>query len=720
MTPPPSDEARASLPLPAAYPSAAAAVAAEVARIALVVRRALRRSHHHQPLAAANERYDLDHAERELSRLQHPAGRAPEVVDEEIDRITARIVEREAKNERDRAATTVELPLYTLARRAQLDRLAFDLFVLALAPEIDAGFARIYQLLRGGPRRQLDLATAARILTPDDPGAQTLRRELAPGGALVDLGLVVLTSADGEPLGACTLATTLSLPPSVVAYVLGQPAHDPALRMFRVADRPAMPRARTYLPDALWPHVAALVADASALPLVEGPAGSGKRMLVRTLCDEQKRPLVEIDLTSAPATFTMFEAIATARVAWLRDALLLVVLPPFDPDAPRDQRTWQRGVSDLIGRFPGRVVLCRDTAEPAHLDLGLATTRRLSPVLVDAPDREARERLWRDRLGPSVDAIDFALLARTYPITGGTITRVADEARVLGRARAGGGEAPITQADVMAALDAEFRPKLQTVGRRLTTRATHGDLVISEETRETLKELESTIRLRDQVLDDWEFRRLVRGRGVSALFYGDPGTGKTMAAGVIAASAGLPLYQIDTASLVSKWVGETEKNMSEVFRAAEAGHAMLLFDEADAIFGKRTDVQNSTDRYANMQTNFLLTQIELFNGVSILTTNRESVMDTAFQRRLTFRINFPMPEEDERDRLWRIMLAGHAEQCAQIGFAELAKRLKMSGGYIRNAVMRAAYLAAAQHVPITTELLREAAELVLRDAGKVI
>ena len=129
------------------------------------------------------------------------------------------------------------------------------------------------------------------------------------------------------------------------------------------------------------------------------------------------------------------------------------------------------------------------------------------------------------------------------------------------------------------------------------------------------------------MLDEWDFKKLVRGRGVSALFYGDPGTGKTMAAGVIAAASGLPLYIIDTASLVSKWVGETEKNLGEVFRAAEAGHAMLLFDEADAIFGKRTDVQNSTDRYANMQTNFLLTSIEMFNGVSILTTNRESVMD---------------------------------------------------------------------------------------------
>ncbi|HEX8950857.1 MAG TPA: ATP-binding protein, partial [Polyangia bacterium] len=375
----------------------------------------------------------------------------------------------------------------------------------------------------------------------------------------------------------------------------------------------------------------------------------------------------------------------------------------------------QAGVSDLLARFPGRVLLSRDTLEPSHLDLGVTTTRRLSPVQVPAPDRDTRQRLWRDRLGDVGADVDFALLARTYPITGGVVGRIAGEARARARAQ---GRAAVAHADVMAAIDATFRPILSTVGRRITTRATYADLIISDETRETLDELEATIRLRDRVLDEWDFKKLVRGRGVSALFYGDPGTGKTMAAGVIAAASGLPLYVIDTASLVSKWVGETEKNLGEVFRAAEAGHAMLLFDEADAIFGKRTDVQSSTDRYANMQTNFLLTSIEMFNGVSILTTNRESVMDQAFQRRLTFRVHFPMPEEDERERLWRKMLEG--QKVDEIAFGELAKRLQMSGGYIRNAVLRAGYLAAAQGKPLTTALCRHAAELVLRDAGKVI
>ena len=703
-----------ALPLPRPYQTPAAAVAAEVARLALVVRRALRRM---RPDERGAGKLDAAKADRELARLEHPADRAPETVDAEADRLTARHAERRQAIARDRASTKIALPLYALAERAALEPLAFELFLLALAPEVDEGFARVYQLVRGAGKRGIDVATAARILVPAEPAAAALRRALAPGAALHDLGLLELD--DGAGAAVTTMATTLSVPPSVVAHVLGQEVHEPKLRGILVERAEVLPRARTFLPDELWPHLGALVDDGAALPLLEGPPGAGKRELVRALAAERGRLVVELDLSTAPA-FGAREATAAARLAWLADAWLLAKLPPPATSAdegPRPARTWQAGLSDLLARFPGRALLARDTVEPSHLDLGVATSRRLSPVQVPAPDRDAREKLWRDRLGDAAADVDFGLLSRTYPITGGVITRIAGEARTLARAQ---GRAQAAQTDVMAAVDAAFRPILSTVGRRLTTRATHADLIISDETRETLEELEATIRLRDRVLDEWDFKKLVRGRGVSALFYGDPGTGKTMAAGVIAAASGLPLYIIDTASLVSKWVGETEKNLGEVFRAAEAGHAMLLFDEADAIFGKRTDVQNSTDRYANMQTNFLLTSIEMFNGVSILTTNRESVMDQAFQRRLTFRVQFPMPEEDERERLWRKMLEGHDAQTDNIGFGELAKRLQMSGGYIRNAVMRAGYLAAAQGKPLTTALLKHAAELVLRDAGKVI
>ena len=555
-------------PLPRPYQTPAAAVAAEVARLALVVRRALKRMRPEER-GGAGKYWDAARADRELARLEHPADRAPETVDPEADRIDARLKERQQLLARDRAATRLPLPLYTLAERARLEPLAFDLFLLALAPEVDEGFARVYALVSGA-KRGLDVATAARILVPTEPAAASLRRALSPGAALHDLGLVELADAGGA---GCTMATTLAVPPSVVAHLLGHEAHEPQLSGLLVERPELLPRARIFLPAELWPHLAALVEDrdgaraddppsasAPALPLLEGPAGSGKRLLVRALAAEQQRRLVELDLSTAPP-FDGRQAVAAARLAWLADAWILLALPPpasSSDEGARAPRSWQSGLAELLARFPGRVFLSRDTDEPAPLDLGVATTRRWSPVQVPPPDRDTRERLWRDRLGCAGADVDLALLARTYPLTGGVISRIAGEARILAKAR---GAAAVAAADVMAAVDTTFRPILSTVGRRLRLRATPADLIISDETRETLAELEATIRLRDRVLDEWDFQKLVRGRGVSALFYGDPGTGKTMAAGVIAQASGLPLYLIDTASLVSKWVGETEKHL---------------------------------------------------------------------------------------------------------------------------------------------------------------
>jgi SpoVK/Ycf46/Vps4 family AAA+-type ATPase len=701
--------------LPAAFASPGAAVAAEVARIALVLRRALKLAQLDDDLGAAAHGYDAAHGHRELARLAHPIGKVPRTVDPDLDRLDDQICARRRANAADLAATAEPMPIDVLARRAGLDAIAFELFVLALAPEIDEGFARVYQLLGGKP--VLDVAIAARVVTPGDAGASTVRRALAPGGALATLGLLELTGPDGAPAPAPMLATALSVPASVIAYVLGHAVEDPALRRFLAPARPVLDGAG-HLPAALLARVAALLADPGALPLLEGPAGAGKRSLVRAACRAAGRPVIELELTAA-APFAERDALAAARLAWLGGATLLIGLPAHDPEAGAAP-SWQRGLASLCERVHERVVLCRNAAVASPLDLQLATSPwRLSPVWVPTPEPEQRALVWRDQLGATAPDVDVGELARGYPLTGGAIRRIASEARVLAEARADGTGA-VRRADVIAAIEAALAPQLETVGRRLVTEASFEDLVIPDETRDTLMELAATICLRDQVLDAWKFRRLVRGRGVSALFYGDPGTGKTMAAGVIAATIGLPLYQIDTASLVSKWVGETEKNLAQVFRAAEAGQAMLLFDEADAIFGKRTEVQNATDRYANMQTNFLLTQLELFNGVSILTTNRESGMDAAFKRRLTFRVYFPPPEAAEREAMWRQMLAGRGARCAAIDWAELAEVLPMSGGYIRNAVLRAGYLAAASEAPITTELLHRAATLVLRDAGKVI
>jgi len=221
--------------------------------------------------------------------------------------------------------------------------------------------------------------------------------------------------------------------------------------------------------------------------------------------------------------------------------------------------------------------------------------------------------------------------------------------------------------------------------------------VLPDDQKDRLEEIVIHVRHRRRVLGDWGFgRTLSLGKGLGALFSGPPGTGKTMAAGVLAAELGLPLYQIDLSSVVSKYIGETEKQLARVFDEADAMGAMLFFDEADAMFGKRTEVRDAHDRNANLETSYLLQRLEAYEGVVILASNFAKNMDEAFVRRLRFIIEFPMPGEEERRRIWERVFPDEAPRDRGVDLGFLARRLEVPGGVIRNIALGAAFLAASE------------------------
>ncbi len=242
---------------------------------------------------------------------------------------------------------------------------------------------------------------------------------------------------------------------------------------------------------------------------------------------------------------------------------------------------------------------------------------------------------------------------------------------------------------------------------------------MAPEISDTLREMISFVRDANTVYDRWGFgRRHSLMENVSALFAGPPGTGKTMCASVIARELDMELFRVDLSRVVSKWVGETEKNLSRVFDEAERSSAILLFDEADSLFAKRTGVKTASDRYANLEVNYLLQRLETFRGISILTTNYEDSIDPAFKRRLTFRVRFEKPDVETRAELWRKVFPSAAELAGDVDPEALARISELSGASIRNAAVRAAFLAAAQRRPIDMELciaatLREATEMGL-------
>ena len=256
--------------------------------------------------------------------------------------------------------------------------------------------------------------------------------------------------------------------------------------------------------------------------------------------------------------------------------------------------------------------------------------------------------------------------------------------------------------------------RLESLAQRIEPVAGWDDLVLDEPQLDALRQITMHVRQRLEVYDRWGFaRKSSRGLGISALFAGESGTGKTMAAELLAGDLDLDLYRIDLSAVVSKYIGETEKNLRRVFDAAEESGSVLLFDEADALFGKRSEVKDSHDRYANIEVSYLLQRMEAYRGLAILTTNQKAALDPAFRRRLRFIVEFPFPGLVQREAIWRRIFPAETPLDG-IDYASLA-RLNAPGGVIRNIALNAAFLAAAENVPVTMRHLLRAART---EAGK--
>jgi SpoVK/Ycf46/Vps4 family AAA+-type ATPase len=455
-------------------------------------------------------------------------------------------------------------------------------------------------------------------------------------------------------------------------------------------------------------------AERGAVPLIVGPRGSGRRSLATGAAHELGANVLTVRCADLAADRFGAVVAAIQREAILFGAaVVLADAEHLQSDAATARRSRAAALDAAFASFPGALA----ATASAGLTAPLFPSRGMVLVELGVPAETERADLWRRSLPTTTPANVIAEVAARYAVTGGTIATAsrAAAARSIGRA-----VAPTT-ADAHLAIRTTLDSELATLGVRLDWRQTWDDFVLPDDSRDELRELIARVRHRRHVLETWGFaRKVAKGLGLPVLFSGPPGTGKTMAAGLIAAELGLDLYQIDLSRLVSKYVGETEKNLAQVFDAAEAGHAILLFDEADSLFAKRTEVKSSVDRYANLEVNYLLQRMESFTGITILTTNFDASIDEAFRRRLAFRISFPMPDEDERERLWRAVIPAEAALAPGIDFPALARRFEMSGGYIKNAALRAAFLAAADGGPITMLHLSKAATAEYASMGKLV
>nr|MBA3541798.1 ATP-binding protein [Deltaproteobacteria bacterium] len=314
---------------------------------------------------------------------------------------------------------------------------------------------------------------------------------------------------------------------------------------------------------------------------------------------------------------------------------------------------------------------------------------------------------------------DVDTLAARYRIGPGVIHRAIAAARdAMGPTE--GGVDPDATDEIEHYIRQTRDARLGAYAQRVERLATWGGLVLPSDVLDSLRELIARVRHRRLVFETWGMdQKMATSRALTALFQGQPGTGKTLVAGVVARELGLDLYRVDLSKVTSKWIGETERNLGAIFDAAEDGQVILLFDEADSLFAKRTEVKSSNDRYANLEVNYLLQRLDAFEGIAILTTNSGGSIDPAFKRRLSFRLSFPFPDEDTREQLWRVHLPPQLPVAGELALGKLAHKYQLSGGYIRNACLRAAFLAAQDEGPLHQHHLERAVALEFAELGKL-
>jgi DNA polymerase III delta prime subunit len=341
------------------------------------------------------------------------------------------------------------------------------------------------------------------------------------------------------------------------------------------------------------------------------------------------------------------------------------------------------------------------------------------------PDVTARARVWERCLSRGggrgkvrAEGVDVAALASRYRLTPGQIR--AAVAAAADRARRRSGPPRVTMDDLTAGCRAQSESKLGALARKIEPRAGWPDLVLPPGPLAQLREIADQVKHRHLVMGEWGFgRKLSSGRGLNALFSGPSGTGKTLAAEILAGELGLELYKIDLATVVSKYVGETEKNLDRIFAEAENANAILLFDEADALFGKRSEVRDAHDRYANIEVAYLLQRVEAYEGVTVLATNLRKNIDAAFLRRLHFAVEFPHPAEALRREIWHKCWPAGVPLAPDVDLAFLARQFDLAGGHIRNIALRGAYLAAAGARPVGMADLIRATRRELEKFGRL-
>jgi len=656
----------------------------------------------------AIETREADGIHRRLERLQH--------------RIQARIAAS--------LEPGVFLPLVQLARTFGLSPFEMQTLVICLAPELRRKYDRLYAYLQDDiTRKKPSIDLVLTLLCPTEIERWQARTAFSAHAPLLRAGMVHTVADLQSPSGSSDLGRFLRLDGRILNYLLGNNQLDEQLARLAAVHRPGPGLEQVLVEPAAKAQMARILqryfldqaaAQRRVVVYLHGPAGVGKRGLALAACAQLHCPLFYLDLELLLAREP--EAETLLRLAF-REGLLLQATIFLDH------------LDCLLGEEPKAKVILKLLSQ-VMADYGwlvfLAGAKPWNPgslfeqmafqaIALPLPDVPLREAAWSQVLArsyPTAEADWAGQLANQFRLTPGQIR--AATALAEGQSDEINGRPNISLIDLYAACRHQSNQKLSELAVKIEPRYGWRDLVLPEDKAAQLKEICSQARHRYRVFGEWGFdRKLSHGKGLSVLFSGPPGTGKTMAAEVIVHDLQVDLYKVDLSGVVSKYIGETEKNLSRIFQEAETGNAILFFDEADALFGKRTEVSDAHDRYANIETSYLLQKMEEYEGIVILATNLRENMDEAFTRRLRFIVEFPFPDESSRLLIWKTHFPAEAPVSAAIDYEFLARKFQIAGGNIKNIVLNAAFYAAENGGEIGMESILRGAKREFEKVGKL-
>ena len=623
-------------------------------------------------------------------------------------------------------AATLPTPLQMVNDEGQASRLTslqtafglspfeLDVVLIALAPELDLRYEKLYAYLQDDvTRRRPTVDLTLQLLCPGLAGQVAARRSFDPSSPLLKYRLIEL-GEENQTKQVSLLARSVKLDEGIVAYLLGETRLDARLRQiaeFETDDPNPLLAGDT---QEYLVRLIELASDSFVCTLV-GPDEATKRDLILSLCRHFDRPLVVLNVANLPNQSRQegLTRLVERECAMRGAVLLLTGYETVFREEPNFQET-RRAMAQLLRDESGLIFISSPELLPPQL-VGRLT--REFQLRIESPSYGERQRIWEAQLGAAAVGLDLEGLSSRFRLNSGQIVAAAQTARHRAIWR---GETTPTMDDLEAACRVHSSHRLSNLARKITPYYGWNDLVLATDQFQMLREICEQVQHRSLVYERWGFERKISlGKGLNVVFAGPSGTGKTMSAEIIAGELKMDLYKIDLSNMVSKYIGETEKNLERIFNEAGESNAILFFDEADSLFGKRSEVKDAHDRYANIETGYLLQKMEEYDGIVILATNLRKNLDEAFVRRMHFMIEFPFPEEEDRFTIWRKVFPAGTPIGEDVDRRFMARQFKLAGGNIKNIALAAAFLAAGDGQTVEMPHLIRATRREYQKLGKL-